>query len=393
MFASRISQFSVFSVLPKASGTSSARYITKSIYAAERPEGMGAIVRRSLGTREMRHHDPFLLLDEFYLNPEKSGFPDHPHRGFETVTYMLRGQMQHEDFSGHKGTIGPGDLQWMTAGRGIVHCEMPIKDQAKKGNQELEQKEFIETKKIEKEEEEEDMIHGLQLWVNLSHADKLCEPAYQGLRDSQIPRARPSEGVEVKIIAGEAHGVQSRVYTRTPTMYLDYQMKKNKSVDVNIPRDYNGFIYMLSGRAYFGDRGSAANIVTTSIQASSKASGNGESRSYIEENTDPSKPFEGRPHCALILSKSNNDDDDSNIKIDSSNNSTLHIQIKDESTHFVVLAGRPLKEPVVQDRLFVLNSKEEVKQTLEDYREFKNGFENAKQWRSTIGPRAYRLKF
>ncbi|ORZ08817.1 RmlC-like cupin domain-containing protein [Lobosporangium transversale] len=311
MFASRISQFSVFSVLPKASGTSSARYITKSIYAAERPEGMGAIVRRSLGTREMRHHDPFLLLDEFYLNPEKSGFPDHPHRGFETVTYMLRGQMQHEDFSGHKGTIGPGDLQWMTAGRGI----------------------------IEKEEEEEDMIHGLQLWVNLSHADKLCEPAYQGLRDSQIPRARPSEGVEVKIIAGEAHGVQSRVYTRTPTMYLDYQMKKNKSVDVNIPRDYNGFIYMLSGRAYFGDRGSAANI------------------------------------------------------IDSSNNSTLHIQIKDESTHFVVLAGRPLKEPVVQDRLFVLNSKEEVKQTLEDYREFKNGFENAKQWRSTIGPRAYRLKF
>ncbi|KAF9355099.1 hypothetical protein BGX34_010648 [Mortierella sp. NVP85] len=354
MIASRVSQFS-----KPSSVSAHGRYILKSIFAAARPEGLGALVRRSLGTRDMRHHDPFLLLDEFWVG-SKGGFPDHPHRGFETVTYMLSGQMQHEDFSGHKGTIGPGDLQWMTAGRGIVHCEMPAKDQE------------------DKQEGTDDSlaVHGLQLWVNLSRKDKTCEPQYQDLRDHQIPRVKPTDGVEVKVIAGEAHGVKSKVYTRTPTMYLDYKMRQNRSVDLSIPKEYGGFVYMLSGRAYFGD-GAVTSKPSEQWRHDEQSNG---TKNIVKLNNDPLEPFEGLPHHALILSQ----DDEAD---------RLQIQTKDEEAHFVVLTGQPLKEPVVQDRLFVLNSMQEVQQTLEDYRQFKNGFENAQTWRSTIAPKGYRLKF
>ncbi|KAI8597471.1 RmlC-like cupin domain-containing protein, partial [Dissophora ornata] len=173
------------------------RSIVKSVLSREQSEGVGARVRRSIGRPELRNHDPFLMLDEFNVD-KNGGFPDHPHRGFETVTYMLEGQFQHEDFAGHKGTIGPGDLQWMTAGRGIVHSEMPVKSQTR--------------------------AHGLQLWINLPKEHKMCEPQYQELLDKEIPRATPEEGVTVKVIAGESHGVTSKVYTRTPTMYLDFKM-------------------------------------------------------------------------------------------------------------------------------------------------------------------------
>ncbi|KAF8925686.1 hypothetical protein BGZ58_000593 [Dissophora ornata] len=359
MYASRISRFSA------SASNSAGRHVLKSIYAAERSEGMGAIVRRSLASREMRHHDPFLLLDEFWVGP-KGGFPDHPHRGFETVTYMLSGQMQHEDFAGHKGTIGPGDLQWMTAGRGIVHCEMPVKDMEEEAPTSQDAKNDTTTKSI--------TTHGLQLWVNLSHKDKQCDPQYQDLRDHQIPRARPTEGVEVKVIAGEAHGVKSEVYTRTPTMYLDYKMKKNKSVELAIPKDYSGFVYMLSGKAYFGGD-SAAQEDTWNYEQQMD-----DKKNHVDVNEDPSEPFEGHPHHALILSQDGETD-------------TLQIQTKEEDAHFVVLTGLPLKEPIVQDRLFVLNSMKEVQETLEDFRQFKNGFENAKDWKSGIAPRGYRLKF
>ncbi|KAF9117411.1 hypothetical protein BGX30_005520, partial [Mortierella sp. GBA39] len=141
------------------------RSIIKTVLSRPRMDGVGALVYRSIGDTELRNHDPFLLLDEFNV---------------ETVTYMLEGQFQHEDFAGHKGTIGPGDLQWMTAGRGIVHTEMPVKTQAP--------------------------AHGLQLWINLPKEQKMCEPQYQELLDSQIPRANPQEGVVIKVIAGESHG-------------------------------------------------------------------------------------------------------------------------------------------------------------------------------------------
>ncbi|OAQ34462.1 hypothetical protein K457DRAFT_105422 [Linnemannia elongata AG-77] len=339
MLASRALHFRTsLTTLSAAASTSKSRHVLKSIYAAEREEGMGATVRRSLGTIQQHHDDPFLLLDEFWVG-SRGGFPDHPHRGFETVTYLFRGQMQHEDFAGHKGTIGPGDLQWMTAGRGVVHCEMPVSA-------------------------DPEATHGLQLWVNLSQKDKRCDPAYQDLRDDQIPRARPQDGVEVKVIAGEAHGIKSKVYTRTPTMYLDYRMKKNQRVEQAVPKDYSGFVYMLSGKAYFGgDKGS---ISTTDNNNSN--------------NEDQENKKAGQAHQALILSRKDGTDH-------------LRIETTDEEAHFVILLGEPLKEPIVMDRLFIMNTKEETQQALQDFRGAKNGFERAKEWRSTIAPKGYRLKF
>ncbi|KAK3814114.1 MAG: RmlC-like cupin domain-containing protein [Benniella sp.] len=284
------------------------RSIIKSVLSREQAEGVGARVRRSIGRPELRNHDPFLMLDEFNVD-KNGGFPDHPHRGFETVTYMLEGQFQHEDFAGHKGIIGPGDLQWMTAGRGIVHSEMPVKSQTR--------------------------AHGLQLWINLPQEHKMCEPQYQELLDKEIPRATPQEGVTVKVIAGESHGVKSKVYTRTPTMYLDYKMDKNKTVEQSIPSSYTGFIYMLKGTAFIGD-----------------------------------KEFEGKAHHTLTFSEDGAE--------------TIKIQTKDEDAHFVVIAGEPLKEPIVQHGPFVMNTQEEIYKTFVDYQFNQNGFERARDWHSTI---------
>ncbi|KAF9573191.1 hypothetical protein EC968_008933 [Mortierella alpina] len=283
------------------------RSIIKAVLSREQAEGAGARVRRSIGRPELRNHDPFLMLDEFNVD-QNGGFPDHPHRGFETVTYMLEGQFQHEDFAGHKGTIGPGDLQWMTAGRGIVHSEMPVKSQTR--------------------------AHGLQLWINLPKEHKMCEPQYQELLDAQIPRATPQDGVVVKVIAGESHGAR-KVYTRTPTMYLDFKMNKNKAVEQSIPSTYTGFIYMLKGTAFIGD-----------------------------------KEFEGKAHHTLTFSEDGAE--------------TVKITTKEEDAHFVLIAGEPLKEPIVQHGPFVMNSKEEIYGTFVDYQNSQNGFERARNWRSSI---------
>ncbi|KAG0033654.1 hypothetical protein BGZ81_007781 [Podila clonocystis] len=288
-----------------ASGLS--RSIAQAVLSEEQSEGVGARVRRSIGRPELRNHDPFLMLDEFNVD-KNGGFPDHPHRGFETVTYMLEGQFQHEDFAGHKGTIGPGDLQWMTAGRGIVHSEMPIKSQTR--------------------------AHGLQLWINLPKEHKMCEPQYQELLDGEIKRALPEDGVVVKVIAGESHGVKSQVYTRTPTMYLDYKMDKNKSIEQSIPASYTGFIYMLKGKTYIGEDG-----------------------------------FEGNAHYTLTFTEEGE---------------TVKIETKDEEAHFIFIAGEPLKEPIVQHGPFVMNTREEIYETFQDYQQGKNGFERASKWKSSI---------
>ncbi|KAG0090520.1 hypothetical protein BGZ93_011216 [Podila epicladia] len=284
------------------------RSIVKAILSREQAEGVGARVRRSIGRPELRNHDPFLMLDEFKSENSTGGFPDHPHRGFETVTYMIEGQSQHEDFAGHKGIIGPGDVQWMTAGRGIVHSEMPVKKQAR--------------------------AHGLQLWINLPKEHKMCEPQYQELLDGEIKRAIPQDGVVVKVIAGESHGVKSQVYTRTPTIYLDYKMDKNQTVEQSIPASYTGFIYVLKGTAYIGDN-----------------------------------EFEGKSHHTLIFSEDGTD--------------TIRIKTKDEDAHFVIIAGEPIKEPIVQHGPFVMNTQQEIYETFVDYQYGQNGFERAKTWRSS----------
>ncbi|KAF9121547.1 hypothetical protein BG015_005792, partial [Linnemannia schmuckeri] len=390
MLASRVLQFRTsLSTLSAATTTTintKSRHILKSIYAAEREEGMGATVRRSLGTIQQHHDDPFLLLDEFWVG-SRGGFPDHPHRGFETVTYLFRGQMQHEDFAGHKGTIGPGDLQWMTAGRGVVHCEMPVAavvaTQGKSNNQTgtgvaEAGASMGKDSSSPRPSQDPEATHGLQLWVNLSQKDKRCDPAYQDLRDDQIPRARPQDGVEVKVIAGETHGIKSKVYTRTPTMYLDYRMKKHQTAEQDVPKDYSGFVYMLSGKAYFGGDKEGVNTTNNKEEAEEKAVDL--SRNHAVVNTTPDQPFKGQPHQALILSRDDGTDH-------------LRIETTDQEAHFVILLGKPLKEPIVMDRLFIMNTKEETQQALQDFRESKNGFERAKEWRSTIAPKGYRLKF
>ncbi|CAI5463403.1 unnamed protein product [Closterium sp. Yama58-4] len=201
----------------------------RKLLSKEQAEGDGARVRRSIGRPEMRSLDPFLMLDEFKVSTP-AGFPDHPHRGFETVTYMIEGAFAHEDFNGHKGIIGPGDLQWMTAGRGVVHAEMP----ATKGR-----------------------CHGLQLWVNLASKDKMVPSNYQELKDTDVPKVE-RDGVHVAVIAGTSLGVTSPVYTLTPTMYLSFCLQPNAHLRQAIPVGWNAFIYTLSGKANIGDSESAA---------------------------------------------------------------------------------------------------------------------------------------
>ncbi|XP_058070730.1 pirin-like protein [Magnolia sinica] len=280
------------------------RLVVRKFQARPQHEGDGAVVRRSIGRLEMKYFDPFLLLDEFSITAP-AGFPDHPHRGFETVTYMLQGAVTHEDFAGHKGTIKADDLQWMTAGRGIVHSEMPASD----GTQ-----------------------RGLQLWVNLSSKYKMIEPKYQELQGKDAAKAS-KDGVEVRIIAGEALGIRSPVYTRTPTMYLDFTLKPKAHLQQPIPSSWNSFVYILEGEGVFGNSKSSPTMA----------------------------------HHILLLGPGDG--------LEAWNNSSKILR-------FVVIGGEPLGEPMVQFGPFVMNTQEEIDRTIDDYQYCINGFEKAKQWRS-----------
>ncbi|CAL4937054.1 unnamed protein product [Urochloa decumbens] len=281
------------------------RAVVKKLLAESQPEGQGATVRRSIGRHELRNLDPFLMLDEFSVS-KPAGFPDHPHRGFETVTYMLEGAFTHQDFAGHKGTIRAGDVQWMTAGRGIVHSEMPAGDGVQKG---------------------------LQLWINLSSKDKMIEPRYQELQSKDISRAEEG-GVEARIIAGEAFGVRSPVFTRTPTMYIDFTMRPGSQLHQPIPEGWNAFVYIVGGEGVFG-REKAAPV--------------------------------GAHHC-IVLGPGDG------LSVWNKSGAPLR---------FALVAGQPLGEPVVQHGPFVMNSRAEIQQAMEDYYYGKNGFERASQWSSS----------
>ncbi|XP_073013447.1 pirin-like protein [Typha latifolia] len=280
------------------------RYVIKRVLAKPQHEGDGAIVRRSIGGSELRNLDPFLMLDEFSVSAP-AGFPDHPHRGFETVTYMLEGSFTHQDFAGHKGTIHAGDLQWMTAGRGIIHSEMPAAEGVQKG---------------------------LQLWINLSSKDKMIEPRYQELQSKDVSRV-DKDGVDVHVIAGEAFGVRSPVYTRTPTMYLDFTLRPGTQLHQKMPESWNAFVYVIEGEGIFGD--SIASPVSS--------------------------------HYAIVLSSGDG--------LSVWNRSS-------ELLRFVLVGGQPLNEPIVQYGPFVMNTQAEIEQTIEDYHYCRNGFENARHWQS-----------
>jgi redox-sensitive bicupin YhaK (pirin superfamily) len=212
------------------------RRVESVIKAHRQLEGGGFVVRRPFPTGALDLVDPFLLLDEMgpadYGPGEAVGAPDHPHRGFETVTYMLEGEFEHEDSAGHRGSIRPGDVQWMTAGRGVVHSEMPTAAIREQGGR----------------------IHGFQVWVNLPARDKMMAPRYQEVPAARIPEGTSADGrARVRVIAGEALGVRAVIDTRTPIVYQDWSLQPGAAVEQPLAAGDNAFVYVFSGQAEAGE--------------------------------------------------------------------------------------------------------------------------------------------
>lgn len=294
------------------------RAIQKTFLAREQSEGAGARVRRSIGTPQLRNFSPFLMLDHFNV-PFGAGFPDHPHRGQETITYLMEGSVDHEDFAGNKGTINTGDLQFMTAGRGIMHSEMPGKDS--------------------------DTNIGMQLWVDLPKDLKYTEPRYRDLRASEIPVATtPDNKVSIKVISGRSLGVDSvQDLAYTPVWLLDVTIQPGGSLTQDLPVGWNAFAYTLAG-------------LTSFTNGSSGGAG------------EPVQPYHN-----VVFAQAGD---------------TVEASVEDgasEPGRFILVAGQPLEQDVVQYGPFVMNSRQEVMQALMDFQTFSNGFERAKDWESEIG--------
>jgi len=285
----------------RAGGTRTVAGIVNSIKTLE---GGGFLVRRPFPKASFSEFDPFLLLDE--MGPmevapgEAKGAPDHPHRGFETVTYLLSGDMEHKDSRGHAGRLRAGDVQWMTAGAGVVHAEMPSREFARDGGR----------------------MHGFQLWVNLPQRDKMMNPRYQEIPNSQIPKATSADGlVKVSVIAGEAMGEKAVIETRTPIIYLHYRIKPGGAVIQQVPNSYNAFAYIVEGEGLFGAEGERA--------------GDGQMLLFTQ------------------------DGDEVRIKNPADAKATLEV---------LLIAGVPLNEPVARYGPFVMNTEAEIRQAIEDYR-------------------------
>src|SRR5512139_574309 len=203
------------------------RRIFRRIRGMDTADGAGVKLKRIIGQSALDMLDPFLLLDEFRSDQAGdyiAGFPEHPHRGFETVTYMLAGHMQHGDNHGNRGDLGPGSVQWMTAGRGILHSEMP--------------------------QQENGLMWGFQLWVNLPAKDKLTEPRYQDIAPEKIPVVRPVDGVEVRVIAGDFGGASGPVSgVATAPIYLDLAVQPGATITVPLPEGHSAFAYVFEGEA------------------------------------------------------------------------------------------------------------------------------------------------
>jgi quercetin 2,3-dioxygenase len=215
----------------------SIREVTRIVTAHRQTEGAGFVVRRPLPTMGLDHVDPFLLIDEMgpmtYAPGEAIGAPDHPHRGFETVTYILEGSVEHEDSAGHRGRLRAGDVQWMTAGAGIVHSEMPAGDLLERGGR----------------------VHGFQVWVNLPARLKMTQPRYQEVPASKIPMARTDDDrARVKIIAGEALGERAVIETHTPIVFEDWTLTAGADVTLPIDPRQRVLAYVFEGEAHVGER-------------------------------------------------------------------------------------------------------------------------------------------
>lgn len=198
-------------------------------------EGGGFLVHRPFPVEGVLQVDPFLLIDEMgpvvYQPGEAIGAPDHPHRGFETVTYMIEGSFQHADSAGHRGELAPGDVQWMTAGAGVVHAEMPSQKMMRDGG----------------------LQHGVQIWINLPKSDKFVRPRYQDVRAAQIPVWESADGKAwARVIAGEAQGVRGAAQTRIPIGYVHYRLQPGASIEHRVDDGYTAIAYLMNGSARFG---------------------------------------------------------------------------------------------------------------------------------------------
>ncbi|EAU88583.1 pirin domain-containing protein [Coprinopsis cinerea okayama7 len=225
------------------------RSVVKKVFAIEQSEGAGARVRRSIGSMNLRNLTPFLMLDHFHVG-NGAGFPDHPHRGQATVTYMIEGSSRHEDSAGHKGTIVAGGVQWMCAGRGIIHAEMPVHEPGKPDPR------------------------GFQLWVDLPKQFKMVEPSYQELGPEEIPVAYP-EGKDgptsIKVISGKSHGVESPVRPLGGCWFFHATYKQKKStIFQEIPAGWTTFAYVFKGKVSVGEDQTIHDSYNTLVFSSEK---------------------------------------------------------------------------------------------------------------------------
>jgi redox-sensitive bicupin YhaK (pirin superfamily) len=254
-------------------------------------DGAGVKLNRVIGQPGLRGLDPFLMLDEFGSDDPSAyiaGFPDHPHRGFETVTYMLAGRMRHRDNKGNEGLLTAGSVQWMTAGRGIVHSEMP--------------------------EQEHGLMQGFQLWLNLPAKDKMTAPRYQDIAPEAIPVTEPRSGVRAKVIAGTYGGVKGPVDAGdTEPFYADFHLQPGAEADVGLPAAHNAFAYVYEGGAQIGGQVIARGTI------------------------------------AVLTS-----------------GDTVRIA-SDHGARLILVAGKPIGEPVAQYGPFVMNTSDELRQAFADY--------------------------
>lgn len=220
------------------------RSVSRVFTAPRASDGDGVDLRRAFPGPSLEDFDPFLLLDQ--MGPmdvapgAARGFPPHPHRGFETVTYLLSGEMQHRDSWGNHGILGPGDVQWMTAGSGLVHSELPGESLVRDGGRLL----------------------GFQLWINLPRKDKMIPPRYQDTASARIPEVANADGsVRVKVIAGEAMGTRGVIETRIPVLYLHLMLKPGAEFATQVPKSENAFVYVVEGAARFGSTRAEASQV------------------------------------------------------------------------------------------------------------------------------------
>ena len=281
--------------------STASRVVRRVVKGMPTSDGAGVKLRRVIGQPQLPDLDPFLMLDEFGTDRAEdyiAGFPDHPHRGFETVTYMLDGRMRHRDNHGNEGVLVPGSVQWMTAGRGLVHSEMP--------------------------EQQEGRMRGFQLWLNLPAREKMTSPKYQEFGPERIPVATPAPGVTVKVIAGRVDGVAGPIsQPATDPTYLDIALEPGVEFTQSLPTDYAAVLYVFEGTLQVGDSAEASVL---------------------------------RTHELGVLGEG------AQIRLKG-----LTAGTGGKVARAILVAGRPLREPVAKYGPFVMNTREELQQAFEDF--------------------------